>query len=203
MKLNIFKALVAAAVLIAGGQIVAHGADGRAAGGHAAFASHGGSVGRSFSGGSFGSRPSFAYGGHGYGGHGYGGGGYGYRGGYRYGGYGGYRGGYGGYIIGGYGYGGSYPYYYYPSYGYDYYPSGSYYSGSSYGDSSDANNDGSVNTAVQQDLAHEGYYQGKIDGVAGPATQAAISAYQKDNGLTVTGTVNKALLKSMGIQSGD
>ena len=47
-------------------------------------------------------------------------------------------------------------------------------------------------TALQQDLTDAGYYTGKVDGVYGPSTVAAVEALQKANGLPVTGTVDKA-----------
>ncbi|MGZ4592299.1 MAG: peptidoglycan-binding domain-containing protein [Actinomycetes bacterium] len=46
--------------------------------------------------------------------------------------------------------------------------------------------------ALQESLAAAGYYDGKIDGVYGPATLDAVEALQKANGLPVTGTVDKA-----------
>ena len=54
--------------------------------------------------------------------------------------------------------------------------------------------------AVQKKLNKEGYDCGTPDGVAGKATKAAIKKYQKAEGLKVTGTINKELLKSMGIK---
>ena len=57
---------------------------------------------------------------------------------------------------------------------------------------------GSVAVQVQSDLANAGYYRGPVDGLVGPGTQAAIAAYQRDNGLAVTGTINGALLQSLG-----
>ncbi len=69
-----------------------------------------------------------------------------------------------------------YPYYYYG------YPTG-----------------GSVSAQVQADLAQDGYYNGPVDGIVGPGTQAAIAAYQHDNGLRVTGTITNGLLNSLGI----
>jgi len=60
-------------------------------------------------------------------------------------------------------------------------------------------NAGSVAVQVQQSLAHDGYYQGPIDGVIGPGTSSAIAAYQQDNGLPVTGGIDRPLLHSMGM----
>ncbi len=46
--------------------------------------------------------------------------------------------------------------------------------------------------ALQQDLADAGYYEGKVDGVYGPETVAAVEALQEANGLPRTGTMDKA-----------
>jgi hypothetical protein len=75
----------------------------------------------------------------------------------------------------------------YPAYGYGY--------GPGYGDY----NGGSVAAQVQSVLYQQGYYQGPIDGVLGPGTQAAIAAYQRDNGLRVTGTITHGLLNELGV----
>lgn len=52
---------------------------------------------------------------------------------------------------------------------------------------------------VQAVLKRLGYYQGTVDGLAGPNTSAAISAYQKRMGLAVSGRVDERLLKELGI----
>lgn len=44
---------------------------------------------------------------------------------------------------------------------------------------------------AQQALKEKGYYDGSVDGVNGPKTQAALSKYQKEQGLTVTGRLDK------------
>lgn len=54
--------------------------------------------------------------------------------------------------------------------------------------------------AVQKKLNEEGYDCGTPDGIAGKATKVAIKKYQKEENLKVTGTINKTLLKSMGIK---
>jgi hypothetical protein len=75
---------------------------------------------------------------------------------------------------------------------FDSFPGVAYYPYNGYGPDSD-------NTAVQvqQDLAHDGYYQGPIDGAVGPGTRAAIAAYQRDNGLPPTGAIDSNLLNSL------
>ena len=52
---------------------------------------------------------------------------------------------------------------------------------------------------VQATLANLGYYNGAADGVFGPMTSAAISSYQVDNGLPVTGRISPSLLESLGL----
>ena len=53
---------------------------------------------------------------------------------------------------------------------------------------------------VQRKLSAQGYALGRADGVIGPATRNAISDYQQDNGLAVTGRINDPLLASLGLQ---
>ncbi|PYL32469.1 MAG: hypothetical protein DMF38_14985, partial [Verrucomicrobia bacterium] len=121
---------------------------------------------------------------------------------------------------------GLYPWDYYPYYAYDYgYPydynsyspydysgdySGnpySYYNYSPYSDDdqpaySDSGQPAANATvsAVQSELAKLGYYNGDIDGTLGDQTEAAISRYQEDRNLSVTGTVDAATLQSLGIR---
>lgn len=57
----------------------------------------------------------------------------------------------------------------------------------------------STAVAVQQALADEGYYNGAVDGIVGPGTSSAIAAYQRDHGLAATGSIDAALLQSLGI----
>jgi hypothetical protein len=54
--------------------------------------------------------------------------------------------------------------------------------------------------AVQQALAQAGYYQGSIDGQIGPQSRRAISRYQQDRGLPVSGSITQSLLRSLGLQ---
>lgn len=52
---------------------------------------------------------------------------------------------------------------------------------------------------VQAALAREGYYQGQIDGTLGAQTREAIENYQKDNHLSPTGKVTRAMLNRLGL----
>ena len=88
------------------------------------------------------------------------------------------------------------PFPYYADYGYPYYNSQPAYT--VYG--SDYDNSGSPSVDIQQELARDGYYRGPIDGIVGPGTRAAIAAYQRDNGLRVTGAINRGLLDSLGVE---
>ncbi len=51
---------------------------------------------------------------------------------------------------------------------------------------------GDYTVALQKDLADAGFYEGKVDGIYGPETVAAVEALQKANGLPETGTMDKA-----------
>ncbi len=101
-----------------------------------------------------------------------------------------------------------YPYGYpYSGYGYNYYPYGydagvyegdvDYYSQGVY-DTSDQSTDSTVASAQAQ-LAKQGYYRGKIDGVFGPETRRAIVRYQSDHDLSVTGRLNADTLRTLGL----
>lgn len=54
---------------------------------------------------------------------------------------------------------------------------------------------GNLGVEVQNALQELGFYQGAIDGSVGPETRAAIRAYQSENGLSVTGRIDTALLR--------
>lgn len=86
--------------------------------------------------------------------------------------------------------------YWFPAWGYDsysYYP----YDGPIYGYSGVG--PGQVVVSVQTQLSRDGYYTGPIDGVLGPMTRQAIAAYQADNGLAVTSTVDEPTVASLGV----
>jgi len=91
-----------------------------------------------------------------------------------------------------------YPYYGYGTGYYDGYSQPGYAVYGSADDSGDAQQ--SVPAEVQQDLARQGYYHGPIDGIVGPMTAVAIEAYQHDNGLRVTGTINGKLLDALDLE---
>jgi peptidoglycan hydrolase-like protein with peptidoglycan-binding domain len=50
---------------------------------------------------------------------------------------------------------------------------------------------------MQADLTALGYYDGKVDGYYGPDTEAAVKAFQKDNGLKVTGEFDEATVNAI------
>lgn len=54
--------------------------------------------------------------------------------------------------------------------------------------------DRAVVTDLQRALAERGYYKGAVDGISGSRTRAAISAYQKAEGLPVTGQPSTVVL---------
>lgn len=51
---------------------------------------------------------------------------------------------------------------------------------------------------VQSILKDLGYYKGEVDGLSGPATSSAISAYQRKMGLNVSGRIDNQLLSELG-----
>ncbi len=89
-----------------------------------------------------------------------------------------------------------YPYYY--SADDSYAPGYTVYGPSYYNNSAaSADDSGSAVARVQRELARDGYYRGAVDGILGPNTEAAIGAYQRDNGLHVTGTINSRLMDAL------
>src|ERR1700746_646507 len=53
--------------------------------------------------------------------------------------------------------------------------------------------------AIQQRLKDQGYYYGEVDGQGGDETSAAIRRFQIRSGLKVTGQMNDATLRSLGL----
>jgi His-Xaa-Ser repeat protein HxsA len=54
-------------------------------------------------------------------------------------------------------------------------------------------------TKVQTALYAYGYYTGRLDGHMGPQTRAALSAFQRDFKLTITGTITPEVLDALHI----
>ena len=61
---------------------------------------------------------------------------------------------------------------------------------------------GSTVKQIQTKLKSWGYYSGGIDGVYGSATEAAVKAFQRKNGLTVDGKAGPQTLQALGISGG-
>jgi hypothetical protein len=98
-------------------------------------------------------------------------------------------------------FGGGYYYwndgYWYPAYGYD-----PYYSTYAYDEPIYGYNDlapGQVIANVQSALQEQGYYRDAIDGLIGPNTRAALSAYQRDHGLPITAAIDGPTLRALGL----
>jgi len=54
---------------------------------------------------------------------------------------------------------------------------------------------------VQASLQEMGYYTGEVDGLLGPLTRQALTAYQEDNGLYTTAAIDEPTLDSLGMNS--
>lgn len=88
--------------------------------------------------------------------------------------------------------------YWYPAWGYD--SSAQYYAydGPIYVGSR-AEPPDRVIADVQATLQQSGYYTGEVDGLLGPLTRQALTAYQSDNGLYTTATIDEPTLSSLGM----
>jgi hypothetical protein len=53
--------------------------------------------------------------------------------------------------------------------------------------------------SAQEALDRQGFEPGRIDGILGPRTQAALRGYQRKNGLAATGQIDSATLRSLDI----
>jgi len=98
-------------------------------------------------------------------------------------------------------FGGGYYYwdnnYWYPAYGYD-----PYYSTYAYDEPIYGYNDlppGQVIANVQTALQEQGYYRDAVDGLIGPNTRAALSAFQRDQGLPITAAIDGPTLQALGL----
>jgi len=86
--------------------------------------------------------------------------------------------------------------YWYPAYGYDSYNSNYAYDGPIYG--YDGMAPDQIIADVQYQLQQLGYFAEAVDGVLGAITRQAIADYQLDNGLAVTGAIDRPTLVALG-----
>src|SRR5438445_6036027 len=88
--------------------------------------------------------------------------------------------------------------YWYPAWGYS--PSAQYYAydGPIYV-GHHAEPPDKVIADVQGVLQERGYEKGEVDGLLGPLTREALTAYQSDNGLTTTAAIDQPTLDSLGM----
>jgi len=88
--------------------------------------------------------------------------------------------------------------YWYPAWGYS--PSAEYYAydGPIYVGQR-AEPPDQVIADVQAELQQMGYYQGEVDGLLGPLTREALTAYQADQGLATTAAIDQPTLDSLGM----
>ena len=87
--------------------------------------------------------------------------------------------------------------YWYPAYGYDPYYSTYTYDEPIYGYGN--LEPGQVIANVQSALQEQGYYNDDVDGLIGPNTRAALSAFQRDNGLPITAAIDGPTLQALGL----
>jgi hypothetical protein len=88
--------------------------------------------------------------------------------------------------------------YWYPAWGYN--PSAQYYAydGPIYVGQR-AEPPDKVIADVQAELQQMGYYKGEVDGLLGPLTRDALTAYQGDQGLTQTAAIDEPTLDTLGM----
>jgi Putative peptidoglycan binding domain len=88
--------------------------------------------------------------------------------------------------------------YWYPAWGYN--PSAQYYAydGPIYAGQRAVPPD-QVIAQTQALLQQMGYYTGEVDGLLGPLTREALTAYQADNGLNTTAAIDQPTLDSLGL----
>src|SRR5436190_4624194 len=97
------------------------------------------------------------------------------------------------------GFWGWYDGWWYPAWGYDPYYSYYDYNGPIYG--YDGLQPDEVIANVQSALQQLGYYSYAVDGVLGSTTESAIANYQRDYGVPVTGAIDPATVRSLGLNS--
>lgn len=61
---------------------------------------------------------------------------------------------------------------------------------------------GAVVSQIQTKLKNWGYYAGDVDGIYGSATERAVRAFQRKNGLTADGKAGAQTLAAMGLSAG-
>jgi hypothetical protein len=93
---------------------------------------------------------------------------------------------------------GYYPWDFYPYYASDDYPY-DYYTDADPNDQDYAPQVDPNVTAVQNDLTQLGYYTGPVDGIFGAGTRTAVTRYQIDRQLQVTGSLTNQTLQSLGL----
>jgi peptidoglycan hydrolase-like protein with peptidoglycan-binding domain len=88
--------------------------------------------------------------------------------------------------------------YWYPAWGYN--PSSEYYAydGPIYVGQR-AEPPDKVIADVQVVLQQMGYYKGEVDGLLGPLTREALTAYQSEQGLATTAAIDQPTLDSLGM----
>jgi Putative peptidoglycan binding domain len=88
--------------------------------------------------------------------------------------------------------------YWYPAWGYD--PAAQYYAydGPIYVGQR-AEPPDQVIADVQAELQEQGYYTGEVDGLLGPLTREALTAYQSDHGLYATAVIDEPTLDALGM----
>ena len=97
-----------------------------------------------------------------------------------------------------------FPYWWYAGYGYPYYgyPYYDYPDDYAYNDSMPEYDERfwqDLATRVQSELAQRGYYRGQINGVIDSDSRQAIRAFQKAQGLPVTGLIDPAVLRALNL----
>jgi hypothetical protein len=100
---------------------------------------------------------------------------------------------------------GFYPWDYLPYYAGDYYPYDYYTNVQPDYNTAPANDAPVADTtvqAVQTELTQLGYYNGPVDGIFGPTTRDAVTKYQIDRQLDVTGSLSPDTLQSLGVSPG-
>ena len=75
----------------------------------------------------------------------------------------------------------------------------SYYSDDYYGYNYYGYSNVQLVVEVQRRLARAGYYHGAIDGILGPQTRRAISAYERDHKMPAYGVIDRPFLGTLGL----